>query len=347
VGFYALLFAGLLVVTFLLLEIVAHVLDPLGVSYYPKTAEYMDTMILEEPIGYRNRPNLEGTYYGVPVRINSLGLRDREIDLVSGDNEFRILVLGDSMPFGIGVKYEQSIPHQLEQVLEAGTAGSGWEFRTINGGTVSYNTEQELIQLQELGLRLRPRLVTLMYMENDIQPKMWVFDKRRAWYVRRIERSYAASLLAVVYKKLTGLGPVGRIEGSHRLDDPGWTRADAALTEINRLCREAGTPFVVFTLAPIPLVARVGEREGFPVVSLLEMPYWTSAGKRPEDFANSATDGHPNPEGSAVYARLMYEALADLDVLPAEPVQGLVGYTAEPRGSAVEPLSRRGEAERR
>ena len=34
-----------------LLEIVGRVFDPLGISYYPETARFLDTMIWEEPIG--------------------------------------------------------------------------------------------------------------------------------------------------------------------------------------------------------------------------------------------------------------------------------------------------------
>lgn len=328
--FYTVLLVAVLGVTFLLLEIVARVFDPLGVSYYPKTAAYMDTMVVEPPLGYHNRPNLDGTYYGVHVRINSIGLRDREIERQPGESEFRILVLGDSVPFGIAVEYEQSIPYRLEQVLQTELADSGWNFRTINGGTISYNTEQELTQLKGLGLRLGPKLVTLIYAENDIQPKMWIFDKRRAWYVRAVERSYAASLLALVSKKVAGLGPVGRIEGKLVAGDPGWARSKESLEELNGICRQARIPLVVFTFPSLPVVEEVGRREGFPVTSLLELPFWKSEGERPEDYANSATDGHPNPRGSEIYARLMYGALVDLGVLPPPPASRDHGSTGSP-----------------
>ena len=65
----------------LLLEIFGRIVDPLGVSYYPETAKYLDTLIIEEPIGYRNRPGLEGRFWGTQVSINSLGLRDRDVEL--------------------------------------------------------------------------------------------------------------------------------------------------------------------------------------------------------------------------------------------------------------------------
>ena len=43
----------------MLLEVLCRLLDPMGISYYPDTARYMDSMIIEEPIGYRNASNLD------------------------------------------------------------------------------------------------------------------------------------------------------------------------------------------------------------------------------------------------------------------------------------------------
>ena len=64
---------------FVIVELGARLLDPLGISYYPETARLLDQMIIEEPIGYRLPPGLEGRYHGVDVRINALGMRDRPV----------------------------------------------------------------------------------------------------------------------------------------------------------------------------------------------------------------------------------------------------------------------------
>ncbi|KUG21917.1 hypothetical protein ASZ90_008321 [hydrocarbon metagenome] len=74
-----------ILVVFVLLELALRALDPFGISYYPETARYFDTLVLEEPIGYRNRPFLSGTFYGVPVSINSLGMRDRKVGVECQD----------------------------------------------------------------------------------------------------------------------------------------------------------------------------------------------------------------------------------------------------------------------
>jgi hypothetical protein len=84
-------------------------------------------------------------------------LRDREVNLEPADNEFRILLLGDSKVFGLGLADQDTYSNRLEQRLNR--EADGIIYRVINMGVPSYNTEQELIQLQSLGLSLDPVLV--------------------------------------------------------------------------------------------------------------------------------------------------------------------------------------------
>lgn len=312
-----------------LLEVVARIFDPLGVSYYPETARYLDTLVLEEPIGYRNRPGLEGRFYGAPVHINSLGMRDREVPEKPA-GESRLLVLGDSVPFGIGVSYEDSFPRQLELLLNERHPRRRW--CTLNMGVPSYNTEQELIQLRSTGLRLRPDAVLLLFSNNDIEPKRWVLDKRSKWYVDLIQRSYAGSLLHLLYRDLgarfsasaAGPGaPSGRDNSRvaldhYRVDSPRWQAIDRSLTEINAVCRAHRIPFVLFTNNEAPFIVEllegVARRERFPIVHLARDrdPRW--AGQDPRQFRNSATDGHPSALGNRVLATLMAEHLERLKI---------------------------------
>jgi len=315
-----------------LLEIVGRVFNPLGISYYPETARYLDTLILEEPIGYRNRPGLQDTFYGVPVSINALGLRDREVG-EKPPGEFRILVMGDSVPFGIGVRYEDSYPYQMEVLLNERAAGR--RFRTLNMGVPSYNTEQELVQLKSLGLSLKPDVVTLLFSDNDIEPKLWVFNKRHKWYVNLVQRSYAGSLLFVLFRETRlRLGelvmppayaddPVldnsGVAYGEYRTDSPRWQAIDHSLTEINSVLRQRNIPFVLFTNNErsfiVELLEGVARREGFPLVNLRrhEDPRW--AGKDERLFHNSVVDAHPTPLGNLALATLIAENLRIRKVL--------------------------------
>ena len=85
----AALLAVQLLILFVVVELASRLLDPLGISFYPESAAYFDTFILEEPIGYRHRPGLEGEFWGARVSINSLGMRDREVEVQAADHESR------------------------------------------------------------------------------------------------------------------------------------------------------------------------------------------------------------------------------------------------------------------
>jgi lysophospholipase L1-like esterase len=307
------------VVILALLELFGRIVDPLGISYYPETARYLDTLILEEPIGYRNAPNLEGRFWGAPVAINSAGLRDREIEQNPGENEFRVLVMGDSVPFGFGVSYEDSIPHRLEQLLNAGHDGS-LRFRTVNMGVPSYNTEQQLIQLETQGLQLHPDVVLLFFVRNDLQSKMWVLQKRENWFVDKAQRSYAACLLVVLYRharQALGLRNTRLGEEKYDATNPRWIAVTNALREIHRRCSDSNIPFVLFPVygPKVPqllaAVEQIGHSDGFPVINVFP---WSAEQKRV--YENSVTDSHPNPAGSKLFARALYDGLRRSGVLP-------------------------------
>jgi lysophospholipase L1-like esterase len=325
-----------ILITLALIEVGARIFDPTGISYFPETARYMDKLLLDDQVGYRNPPGLTGDYYGETVRINALGLRDAELSEKKA-GEFRILAMGDSMPFGIGVSAEDSYPHQLESRLNK--AGPGRSVRTLNMGVMSYNTEQELAQLKSLGLALKPDLVTLLFSKNDIETRMWMYNKRHKWYSRLTQRSYAGSLLYLLYKdirvrmtchKAGGAGsqyneaPENRLNSrfeieQYRPDSPRWLAIDRSLSEMNTLLRSQGIPFVLFTPdVPSYVFERlqaVAKREGFPLVSLSHKkdPRW--AGMDECRFHNSVTDGHPSVLGHEVLATLMAESLESMGLL--------------------------------
>jgi lysophospholipase L1-like esterase len=123
---------------------------------------------LSDPVrGLRLGENYDGWFAGVPVHINSLGLRDpREYDVAKKPDTFRILVLGDSVTFGHGSVYETTYPRLLEQRLRAWKPAVDWQ--VWNAAVPGYNTSQELAQLLELGPRLQPDLVVVGFFENDI-----------------------------------------------------------------------------------------------------------------------------------------------------------------------------------
>ncbi len=60
-----------------------------------------------------------GTTYGKPVMRNSLDLRDRDFAIPKPAGVYRILMLGDSFTWGVGLNVERALPKVLESRLSA------------------------------------------------------------------------------------------------------------------------------------------------------------------------------------------------------------------------------------
>lgn len=125
----------------------------------------------DETLGWTLRPNSAGAdFRGGPqqglVRTNSLGLRaDRDYAQPKPPGVLRILLLGDSFAFGVGVDQESSFATLLEARLNR--SGGPLRYEVANLGVSGYSTDQELLRLRALGERLQPDLVILMVCGND------------------------------------------------------------------------------------------------------------------------------------------------------------------------------------
>jgi hypothetical protein len=326
-----------LVICFVLLEIVARIFDPIGISYYDQTARLFDEMIIEEPIGYRFPPGFEGDFYGVPVKINEHGMREDPVADAKRPGEFRLMAIGDSVMFSVGVSAEDSIPTRLEELANQ-NAPDGTHYRVLNMGVPSYNTEQELVQLEQLGLQLKPDAAFLFVIPNDLESNMWVYEKRGEWYVDLAQRSYALGLGFFVARAISAaLDPdveraAMEADGPEDITDyrqgsispdqfgPSWLRIENSVVDINRQLKEAGVPLMVFYRALFKpsfknRLEALGEEHGFAtaVVQPWRDPRWASEDKR--DYMNSPTDGHCNPEGCKIYAQIFYENLLEAGII--------------------------------
>ena len=100
---------------------------------------YLNTF--SSTLGWAQQKNYSHILEGHLVKINEKGLRGKEYPYEKQKNTFRVLMLGDSITFG---------------------------FEVINAGVQGYGTDQELIFLQNEGLKYHPDLVVLNFCtEND------------------------------------------------------------------------------------------------------------------------------------------------------------------------------------
>lgn len=112
-------------------------------------------------------PNSKARYktveFDYTAEINSLGLRDREIEIDKGD-KYRILCFGDSWTFGWGVNVENSWPKKLEEFLKK----KGYDYiEVINCGRGGQYTSSYKKYLGKAVPLLKPDLVLVGVLQSD------------------------------------------------------------------------------------------------------------------------------------------------------------------------------------
>ncbi len=110
--------------------------------------------------------------FSVPVEINSLGLRDRELQPKSS-HVTRIVGLGDSFTFGNGVTIEQTFLKRLEACISTPSD----PVEVINCGVPAYGPLQEHRFLNKYRSRLQPNIVLLaFFVGNDFNESSDLYD---------------------------------------------------------------------------------------------------------------------------------------------------------------------------
>jgi lysophospholipase L1-like esterase len=138
----------------------------------------------EDPqVGYKNKVNFHDYAHGfIRVETNSLGFRGEEVSVNKPPSTFRVLGLGDSVTWGVGVQDEDTYLSALKQKLNGQFTTTHLRFETINTGVVGYSIYQELLTLMRDGLPLCPDLVTVGYAVNDFYPTEDPFHNVRTFH---------------------------------------------------------------------------------------------------------------------------------------------------------------------
>ncbi|MBF0253897.1 MAG: SGNH/GDSL hydrolase family protein [Candidatus Omnitrophica bacterium] len=292
-------------------------------------------LFVEHPTrSFANRPGFKGRdRRGNPIRINSMGLRNPEISLDKPAGVMRVLVLGDSVAFGDGVREEEAFPARLEGLLNAGGT-SRWQ--VINGGVRGYNTVMEKRLFEEVGLRYQPDWVVLAYVLNDAEPlerQGGMIDPRHRTLLAiknfAKEHFYLYSLLRKVVELWRWQqGPMGAMEtyeAQFAPDHPGWRASEEAVEDIRDLAAQANARFL-FAVLPVlgkaapetqaadeairRRVVALGKRLG--VRTLDFQPLFGGTPGRDAQIEERDTF-HPNPTGH----RMIAEALEKEIMRPA------------------------------
>lgn len=151
--------------TLVLLEIGIRIFQPQDLHFWD--SHEFRRVQSTAPHFVENIPNRHANFLGVPVAINSDGLRGAEIGTPKPPNTVRILAVGDSVTFGYGIRLEDTYVKVLERRLNE-RSSVGTRFEVLNGGALGGSLSDYLHFLEQKATALNPDVVLVGLILNDI-----------------------------------------------------------------------------------------------------------------------------------------------------------------------------------
>lgn len=266
-------------------------------------------------LSYELNPAYAGRSYGTEVKIDSMGLREHELPARCDSNVFRIVCVGDSFTFGMGVAAREAWPHVLNEVA---APPPGYEkIETVNAGVCGYNLIQYCEEIRNKVFNLNPSLILVGLVENDLAPPFYVRDgylcvprKKTALSIpgkRWLQtHSYLYQFAAFRYQqwvvaRMSRTNP--QLAREIKAQDTDACAAESAEGVLRQTVAEASARGIrmiglVLDVSPPSPIPALCERAGLPCIP-------TSL-----DGGNRLPDGHPNAAGHREFARQIAAALA-------------------------------------
>ena len=271
--------------------------------------------------------------------INALGYRDLERVQPKPAGVRRLLCLGDSFTWGVGVLFDDAWPQRVERTLSR-THGERWE--AVNLAEPGMNAVQQVSRLESEGFGYAPDAVAMAWVMNDSEDEDAAEARRaRDWAEEEsrepgtVDRFASRSALL----RLVRTRVHATVENRRRITGyrsmyadgyAGWAKARRALSTMGGLCRAHGVPFVVviFPLYANPLderypfaelhakVAQAAGEAGAKVVDLL--PHYRTVDWRLL-VVNGAADEHPNEIAHRIAAQAIARAMDEIVPRPPAP----------------------------
>jgi lysophospholipase L1-like esterase len=269
-----------------------------------------------ERLPFHHRPDRAGDFYGVEIRTNSFGLRDREYTIDKPQGTERIVVLGDSFTLGWGVPLEDVFSKRLERLLNQ----DGARYQVINMGIGNYNTTMEVELFKWKGLDLDPDIVILAYFVNDTES---IPAAKPAVMYALVRNSYFCAFL---FDRMTRLR-------SRFISDFTWTsyyrslyspenssnltRTRESLMELIELCDAGGIDLLIVSIPELrevgdyrfsyatEYVRGLAQEGGVPFLDLLP----ALSAHEPESLWVSPEDPHANGLANAIFAEEIYNRI--------------------------------------
>lgn len=205
---------------------------------------------------YLYKPEEDYLWEGIPVHINSRGLRDEEAAIPKPADTYRILNVGDSIVFGWRVEQAETFGHQLEYLLKDGIASQPVE--VINAAMPGWSLEASRNFLMQEGFDYDPDAVFLsIAVVNDITVAPVIREERASVFSWLRDNTYSWPFLTTQARFLMArqVGPEAipalnppqeaRAYYPQRLENPLYDQVWEYVVEMRDASRERGIPFIV------------------------------------------------------------------------------------------------------
>lgn len=204
--------------------------------------------------------------WGHKAHKNQLGYREREVKTPKPEGKFRVMVLGDSLTWGIGLTTDERFSHIAEAKLAAQFPNK--DIEVLNFGMSGHPTTTERDELYRLYESIQPDLIVVGFCINDPQPKEQDWSAEKEHYqntsmgkfvtflkkgFRRVGLNYTAKLThQLYYQPLINMGKIPQwqvaLQRTYETDSKEWKDFTKALEDIKALSDKLQLPAPIFAV---------------------------------------------------------------------------------------------------
>ncbi|MDP3221020.1 MAG: hypothetical protein Q8S73_43445 [Deltaproteobacteria bacterium] len=250
---------------------------------------------------------------------NADGIRSA-VPRAARPGERRVMFLGDSWTFGLGLDEHETYPLEAERLLRAQDPSPAWV--AINAGIPGYNVFSAVALFEWLAPRYRPRVAVFTVAEHDdVEPDLSDEIQRGDRALGRTLARFAlyrfARFGAAWHAYRTRLAERAEQRLVRRPDDPPGLPERLARTAetLARVARENDCR-VVFNVVAGPLDPRAAadharriEQSTFRAFALPGVRFAFTDWDRRDPALGIPNDGHPAPAGARLLARSVVPAI--------------------------------------
>lgn len=294
--------------------------------------------------------------WGYPVRFNNLGIkglpsfRERNFETPKPKDTIRIMVLGDSFTWGVGIPEDKRYTNILEKMLNKYFPQGKYE--VLNFSVLGFCTVEEAKLLMAMKEVVQPDLIIIGFCINDPKPGSQGTSPERTNFERKLERNFGKILRfmsKIGFSRLSGLlrNSIWKfaeifniipsweevVDRAYNPESQEWNAFLRALRDIKKVSDEMGLPPPIFAILNHGTSTIRPTNYNNPDMELrLYLKWWHQAEKaaRKRGFITcnmeeeikrelsnvplgvNRWDAHPSEKLHEIYARKIFSLVCDI-----------------------------------